>query len=91
MDDAPRVHAIERRQALADLCAAADAGRHQSEPVERAPRIALFERGGNMRKPGMKQERLGFTKHLSDGVQEAGEERDVRIPSIRTRRAGRRV
>src|SRR5271163_634145 len=30
-----------------------------------------------MRKPGMKQERLGFAKDLSDGVQEAGEERDI--------------
>ena len=77
MDDAPRVHAIEGRQTLADFCAAADAGGHQSEPVERARRIALSERGGNMRKPSMEQERLGFAKDLSDSVQEAGEERDV--------------
>ena len=28
MNDAPRMHAIERRQTLADLCAAADAGGH---------------------------------------------------------------
>ena len=77
MDDAPRVDAIERRQALADFRAAADARGHQSEPVERARRIALSERGGNMRKPRMKQERLGFAEDLSDGVQEAGEERDI--------------
>src|SRR5271170_5012814 len=77
MDDAPRVDAIERRQALADLCTAPDAGRHQRKPVESARRIALSERGGNMRKPGMKQEGLGFAKDLSDGVQEAGEERDI--------------
>src|SRR3984957_20683892 len=30
-----------------------------------------------MRKPRMKEERLGFAKDLSDGVQEAGEERNV--------------
>ena len=77
MDDALRVDAIERRQALADFRAAADAGRHQREPVEGARRIALSERGGNMREPRMKQERLGFAKDLRDGVQEAGEERDV--------------
>ena len=77
MDDAPRVDAIERRQALADFRAAPDASRHQRKPVERAPRIALSERRGNMRKPRMKQEGLGFAKDLSDGVQEAGEERDI--------------
>ena len=77
MDDAPRMHAIERRQALADLCAAADAGGHQSEPVERARRIAFSQRGRNMREPRMKKERLGFAKDLRDGVKEAGEERDV--------------
>ena len=77
MDDAPRVDAVERRQARTDLCAAADAGRHQSEPVEYARRIALFERRGNMRKPCMEQERLGFAEDLSDSMQEAGEERDI--------------
>ena len=77
MDDALGVDAIERRQTLADLCAAADAGGHQSEPVERPRRITLLERRGNMGEPRMKQERLGFAKDLSHGVQEAGEERDI--------------
>jgi hypothetical protein len=77
MNDALRVHSIERRQTLADFCAAADASRHQSEPVESLCRIALSERGGNVCKPRMKEERLGFAKDLRDGVQEAGEERDI--------------
>jgi hypothetical protein len=84
MNNAPRVHTIERREALSDLCASTDASRHQSESVESFRRIALPERGGNVRKPRMKEERLGFAKNLRDGVQEAGEECDIRF-----HRAGR--
>ena len=60
MDDPPRVPAVEGGEALADLRAAADALRHQRQPVERAGGIALAQRRRHMREAGMEQERLGL-------------------------------
>src|SRR5262245_32013736 len=41
--DASRVPAVERRQALADARAAADALRHQPQPIDRAGDVAVAQ------------------------------------------------
>src|SRR5580704_7616772 len=56
VDHAPRVPAIERRKALADARAAADALRHQRELVDRARHIAVAQRRRYVREPGVKNE-----------------------------------
>ena len=79
MDHPPRMPAVERGEAFADLGAAADALSHQREPVERARGIALAQRRGYMRETGMKQKRLGFAERQRNRVHEAGEEGGVRL------------
>src|SRR5262252_3153056 len=77
IDDAPRVPAVEGREALADAGAAADALRHERELVHRARDIAVAQRGGDMREAGVEDEGLGLPKGIDHTVQEAHEERGV--------------
>ena len=83
MDRPLGVGAVELGEAVADLGAAADARRHQRQPVERALRIALGERRGHMRETGVEEIGLGLTEGLRDRVEEAGEEGDIELHRAR--------
>ena len=77
IDHAPRVPAIEGGEALADAGAAADALRHQREPVDRARHVAVAQRRRDMREPRVEHEGLGLAEGIDHAVQEAHEERGV--------------
>src|SRR5580704_5779530 len=77
IDDAPGVPAIEGGQTLADLRAAADALRHQRQPLHGARDVAVAQRRRDVREAGVEHERLGFAKRIDDAVQEADKERGV--------------
>ena len=77
MDDARRVPAVEGREALADPGAAAGALRHHRQPVERALRVALLHRVGDMGEPRVEQEGLGLAELVEHAVDEAQEDAGV--------------
>src|SRR6266545_1469648 len=68
IDHAPRMPAIERRQALADAGAAADALRHQPQAVDRARDVAVAQRRRHMRQPGMEDEGLRLAECIDDAM-----------------------
>src|SRR5262245_21397676 len=71
IDDAGRVPAIERGEAVADARAAANALRHQRQPVDRARHVAVAQPGRDMRQPGVEHERLRLAEGIDHAVQEA--------------------
>ena len=73
MDHPRRMPAVERLQALADFCAAARALRQNREPVERAGRVLLLHRIGDVGEPSVEQERLGLAEFVEHAVDEAQE------------------
>src|SRR6185312_16466830 len=83
--DYPRgMPAVEGLQALADPGAAAGALRHDRKTVERARRVLLFHRVGDMREPCMEEKRLRLAKLIEDAMDEAQEYAGVH--AHRTRR-----
>ncbi len=75
--------AIEVGQALADPRAAADALRHQREPVDRPPDIPLPQRARDVHETSMEDERLGLAKGVDHRVDEAHEESGVGLHRAR--------
>src|SRR3954464_14520658 len=83
MDHSRRMPAIKSLQALADPGAAARALRQDRKPIEGARGVLFLHRIGNVRQPGVEQERLGFAKLVEDAVDEAQEY--ARVHAHRTR------
>src|SRR5207302_9520117 len=83
MDHARCVPAVEGLQALADPGAAACALRHDRETIECARSVLFLHRVGNMRQPGVEQERLGLAKLVEYAMDEAQEY--ARVHAHRTR------
>ena len=74
IDDAGAVPAVELGKTLTDPRAAADALRHQREPVDRAPDVPFPERARNVDEMGVEDERFRLAKGVDHSVDEADEE-----------------
>src|SRR5436190_9121409 len=83
MDHTRRMPAIKSLQALADPGAAACALRQDREPIEGARGVLFLHRVGNVRQPGVEQERLGLAKLVEDAMDETKEY--ARVHAHRTR------
>src|SRR5580700_2955722 len=70
IDDAPRMPAIEGGEAFADPRAAADALRHQRQPLHRARHVAVAQRRRHMGEAGVKDKGFGFAEGVDHTVQE---------------------
>src|SRR5262249_56025176 len=79
IDHTARVPAIESREALTDAGAPADALRHHRKLVHRTRDVAIAKRWRHVRKPGVEDECLRFTEGVHHAMQEADEERRIKV------------
>src|SRR5262245_6342467 len=83
IDHTARVPTIESREALTDASAAADALRHHRKLVHRACDVAIAQRWRHVRKPGVEDECLRFAEGVHHAMQEADEERGIKVHRAR--------